>query len=471
MGVAKESLILYSLDLLLKNGTESKKYSRDQLAVSLDISEKTLDLYLSRLKKDGFIERIKKHHPTGLDQIVRITPEGKKELEKIKDEVGRELITPERHNSPTIVPVPTILERIRDPLERIFFLSLYTRSKSFDLPTYIETMKEVKSDYHTVRVLAEIDNRDQEEIPLIDTFFKTRYFNQLDRGKIEDGYFDRTDPNNLLMVAEASCKQGRFTDARTIYEYLLSDRIKLNQNQWFIAKTGLALLTSKEGDVDEAIFMLDDIIERTENKIYHSYAKQLKARIYSNVGEYERAMSLYNAAVNSFRTLGIPIMCAIVHNNRGVLHFRMGIYQKAEEDWVRAKKFASEAGCEHLKGPIYGNLGDLESMKGNMEKSEKYLKESMKIFNEIGDYEGRSYAEFNFSLYYLTKKDLKKALEYFKRSEEIAYPFPSPPERREKRKYFKERALEAGFEDPWIEELDDIDKSIGELTENYVING
>ena len=465
MGMAKESLILYSLDLLLNNELTDKVYYKEQLALSLDISDRTLDLYLSKMKKERYIERTKKHYVSDLDKIVRITSKGEDKLDEIKENIQKELLTPERHNSPTCVSVSVILKRMRDPLERIFFLSLYFRNKSFDLPTYIQTMKEVKSDFQIVKVLSEMENDGSGQgIPLVDTFFKTRYYGKPSAVNLDDGYFDRTDPNNLLIVAEASYKQGRFTDSRTIYEYLLSDKINLNQNQWFIAKTGLALLTSKEGDVEEAIYLLNDIIKRTDNKIYHSYAKQLIARIYSNIGEHEKSLKLYNEVINSFRTLGIPIMCAIAYNNRGVLYYRMRNYDKAEENWLIARKYITEAGVENMLGPVYGNLSDIEIIKGNLEKSEKYLKDAMKIYEDSDNYEEKSYMEYNYSLHYLAKGDLKKALEYFKRSETIAYPFPSPPERMEKRRTFKERALEAGFDEPWIYELDNEGRIVEELS-------
>ena len=79
------------------------------------------------------------------------------------------------------------------------------------------------------------------------------------------------------------------------------------------------------------------------------------------------------------------------------------------------------------------NLADIFARKGDFKKALTYLKKGEKIANNMGDLEMTSSLLFNFSLVYLMMKDMDTAVKSFKRSEEIAFPLPSPLEKEERR--------------------------------------
>jgi len=448
MGIKKEEVVLYTLDVLFEMGWGSTKVKKEQIASALDISANTLDLYLTNLARKGLIIRIKKHFLDDFRRSVEITEEGYEAIGEIKRKIEKEYLTPERHNIPTMVPVSIVMNRIADPLERIFFLALFSRLKRFDLPFYLETIKTSKQGNNIIDVMVEMEQTEQpEEHPVVETFFRTCFYGltQLD----EDLYNDECaqDPNTLLIISEASVKQGKYNNARMIYEHLLSGKVPLTQNQWTIASINLAFLSFKEGDSEKALKELNRIIETTDNKIMRAYTMQVKARVFAASGDDEEALRMYTSALNSFKTFGLPLLQAITHNNRGIVYFRLNELEKAQEEWERCRKLAKSMRTPVVEGCSTTNLANVHRIKGDLEKTRSYLESFYDFFKDLGDYESLAYLDLIFALYYLDKKDRENAVKHFRLSETIAYPSPSPMEREERRRMFIECAKKNGFED------------------------
>jgi len=453
MNLKKEELALYALNRLKTDYRPNSKYTKEHLSFALDISNNTLDLYMSKLKKDGFIIRHKKKYVDDFRQTFELTGLGKEKVIEIEEYFSKEVLTPERHNIPSIVKITTILTRIPDELEKIFFLSLYTRLKRFDLPFFLETMRTAKTDSNMVKVLYDIEKGEDkvDEVPIVEMFFKTHFFGGVDMDEMEKIAGTGSNVNTLLIVAEASIKQGRFDEARAIYDYLLSSKVRKNQNQWFMARAGQALMTYKIGDLEGAVQQLQEVIDSTDNKIQRTYANQLIARVYSTSGDHERSLELYNSVIRSSTALGIPLLLFTALNNVGVLYFRMDEREKAEEVWLKARKLTREFHYPYLEGPVLANLADVEMLKGNIEKSKKMLDDAWTKYEDVADFEGKAYVDLNYAFLYLEKKDLDTAITYFNKSQEIAFPLPSPRERKEMKEVFLERAERNGFND--IEKL------------------
>lgn len=447
MGISKEDLVLYALSLLEADERPKVNFSKENLAYALDISILTLDLYFTHLKNNGFIIRHKKKYYDDLRQTIETTPEGKKEIEKIQKEIDLEILTPERHNIYSTIKIVTIMKRIDDVLEKIFFLSLFTRLKRFDLPFFFETLKTAKQESNMVKVLSDIEQtgEDQEEVPVVEMFFKTKLYGNNDLEEFEKESFAGTNVNSLLIVAEASIRQARYNQARTIYEYILSPRLKTNQNQWFMARTGLALVTNKTGDMESALAQLDDLMTKVDNKIQKAYCKQIMARIISTTEDHEKALSLFHSVIRSFNALGIPLLLCMAYNNIGVLYFRMEEHEEAERSWKKARRCARDIHSKFFEAIVNTNLADTAMLKGDIDKCKRYLDDAIARFQEISDYEGRAYVDLNYAFYYLEMKDLESAKEHFERALKIAYPFPSPRERKEMKNVFIERAAKNGF--------------------------
>lgn len=456
MEIYKEELVLYSLSILESDERPHVKYSREDLAYALDISMNTLDLYFTKLKNQHFVIRHKKKFYDDLRQTIETTPEGKKRIMDIQRRIDLEVLTPERHMIPSTIKITTILKRIDDDLERIFFLALFTRVKRFDLPFFLETIKTAKEESNMVHVLKEFEQKGEgvEEIPVLDMFFKTKLYIEGYHQIMEQDRDLSSNVNALLIVGEANTRQARYNDARAIYEYILSPRIQTNQNQWFMARAGLALLTSKMGDIEDAVVQLEDLMSKVDNKIQKAYCKQLIARILSTTQEHEKAMSLFHSAIRSFNAMGIPLLLCMSFNNLGILYFRMNDHKEAERSWKKASQYAKEINNLFLQAIINTNLADISILKGELPKGKKYLDRAMEKFQEASDYEGIAYVNLNYSFYYLEMKEFYPAKEHFFRALEIAPPFPSPQERKEMKEMFIERAVKNGFEEELFLNID-----------------
>jgi DNA-binding PadR family transcriptional regulator len=226
--ISKEELVLYSLNRLLESENEKDPFTKENLANTLDISYGTLDIYLGKLKKNGYIVRRKRKFPRSLSDSLELTGEGREEVVKIKDRIGNEFLTPENHNIHSMVPLKVVLERIKDPLEEVLFLSLYHSIRSFDLYSYLQMMKDLREDSNMVRILSDLQEEPkQSELPVAGTFFRACFFGDISPEEFLDEKGDYGNVFNLLLVAEANQKQARLGQARTIYDHLLSGKIKL----------------------------------------------------------------------------------------------------------------------------------------------------------------------------------------------------------------------------------------------------
>jgi tetratricopeptide (TPR) repeat protein len=447
MGIKKDELILYSLGLL-KDHERTHDIDKGTFSSTLNIEESTLDVYLSKLKNSGGIERIKKKHPRDIREIVEITDKGRYKIGTIEEKIGREVFTPERHNLPACISVSTLLNMINDPLEKVFTLSLYTMTKRFDFDLLIRAMRTAKMDSSVINVISNINGKaGKNSSSLMETFYRSSMIGDFSKEKLENLEINKDDPDMMLLMAETTYKQGRIEESISLYRFILSPEMHLSHTHWFIASCGLALVTSKMGNFPESIRMLQDLIERTDNKVMKAYARERMARILSSVGEYQKAEELFKSCTASFRSFGIPFLQATGYNNYGILMFRMGKYDEAERLWNMAKKYARESGSKYLEGPVYGNLADIEIQKGNLDQCEKLLQYARECYKDVSDIEGESYVDFNYSLLYLERKDKEKALQYLRRFKTIAYPSPSYLERKEMINVFKERAERNGFHD------------------------
>ncbi|MGA1848034.1 MAG: hypothetical protein ACMUHB_01715, partial [Thermoplasmatota archaeon] len=231
MSMKKEELVLYSLNLLEGDSRQNSTYSKEQVANALDIGMGTLDLYMTNLKRDGHIDRNKKKYIDDFRQSYTITRPGKDHYEGIASRIRSETLTPERHNIPSIVPVSKILDRIDDVLERIFFVSMFTKVPRFDLPFYLETVRTAREDSNIFNLLYDAGDDSPEPVPIVESFFRSCFYGDFTESKLDELVTEGLNVNTLLLVSEASYKKARFNESMSIYDHLLSGRVKITQNQ------------------------------------------------------------------------------------------------------------------------------------------------------------------------------------------------------------------------------------------------
>lgn len=448
MKIDRESQVIYGVHLLLDVDDRSRGHDRQELSSALGLTNSTLDLYLAKLSKRDLINRKKSRYQKEIRQTIKLTEDGVKEIEKVESDINKLLLTNDRHNIPNCINVSDILGRIPDPLEKIFFLAVYNKYKSFDLPMFLETLRISKQDVNIINLFpgSEGSYSDTGRTPLIESIFKTCFYGDIDKDLLDTDVWGERDIDAFLIAAEARIKQGKLNDAETIYSYILSPKLDITQNQWFIARIGMVNIIRRQSKFDEALQHLDEIHEMVDDSVYHAFIKETKGLIYAITYQNEKAMEMFRSSIASFTTHGLPLMLSIAYNNRGTCYYRKDDLENAEKDWIKARRFAKKAQSAYCEAAILCNLSDTTSMKGKIDLAEKYLKKAFKIYKENNDYEGMASVYYNFALLYLENKQLDDAVSNFTKSLTVAEPLPSEKERGEWKRTFVQRGKDNGFD-------------------------
>lgn len=447
MRVVMRDLVLYGLGLLTdEDEPRPIDYSKTDLASCLEISTRTLDNYLTDLSKTRLITRTKKRYADTLDQIIRLTSLGRDRFREIIDELNSLILVPERHFITRPIEVESILDQLGNPLEKLFFISTYSRHHEFDLPLFLRTVSIMKEDSNVLNTIQGLDAKENgmRQTSFIETFSRTslhglgKAMRKIDINRVEKSI------NASLIYAEALQKNGDLQGSLNIYRSILQPHNDITDDQWFIAKMGMIHCLRKIGDVDSAIDMIDRTFKEIEKNVYKGYLNQIKALILSMTGEFDESLHLYKSTIGYFHLEGNPLLLAIAYNNRGTLYYRVGKYDEAVEDWNKARNYAKQADSDYCLSATFMNLAHIEAMRNNFGSSLDLIDRAERITIEIGDKELQSGSLYNRALTMLYMKKGKEAVYHFNRSMMIAYPLPSPLEREERRASFRSVAEKNG---------------------------
>ncbi len=152
---------------------------------------------------------------------------------------------------------------------------------------------------------------------------------------------------------------------------------------------------------------------RIDNKKFQSEALNLLGVVYRNMGEHDKALTLYNDALNLAIETKDSIQIAYSYNNIGGIYRLQGNNPLALEYVLKSlnifEKFNHKEGiafCSINIGLIYKNQGDNDS-------SLEYLLNTLKIRKEIKDESGIALTLNLIAEVYSAKKDLKNAMNYY----------------------------------------------------------
>ncbi len=456
----KESIILYSISLILDNDINKDDTRKEQLASALGISPRTLDLYLGKLSGKGYLERKKKWYIKDLRSTITITIDGRKELNNTENEISTLMLTENRHNVPYCMNLKNVKNTMREPLDRIFFLALFNHNKFFDLPLFLQTIKISKEDTHPLNILETLvpgSGRIKRK-SFVESFHNASLFGILDMKLFSTDEWRREDIDALIILAEAKIRGGKLEDARMIHDHLLNLERSLSQNQWFIIKIGQVMSLKKSGAKEEAIELLDQLERMVDNRVYSAHIRARKAMILFFSGKREEGRTLLDSAIKSFSAFGLPIFLAMAHNNRGVIRFIQEDMDGAEQDWIKTRRYAREAKSTYAEAIVLPNLADIAIKSGEFGLARTHLEKAMAIFESLHDQEGMAIIEFNHALMKVEMGDIQNALDRFRKWESMFQILILPEEKKIMRKNFIKRSRERGFMD--IEKrLQDLEKS------------
>ena len=154
------------------------------------------------------------------------------------------------------------------------------------------------------------------------------------------------------------------------------------------------------------------------NKQQSAQLYSLMGRVYSKLGDYNKAIELNDKATSIFKVIGDSTSVAGCYNERGVMHHFMSEFTVAERFFQRA--LAINRAQRNLK-EIATNLNNLCLYRGNTEEKLSFIQEAITI-NKNLDAQwslGENYNNMGKQYYY--DKQYSKALEALHKAYEYAH--------------------------------------------------
>lgn len=154
------------------------------------------------------------------------------------------------------------------------------------------------------------------------------------------------------------------------------------------------------------------------NKKQMAQLCSLMGRVYSKLGDYNKAIELNDKATSIFKSIGDSTSVAGCYNERGVMHHFMSEFTVAERFFQRA--LAINRAQRNLK-EIATNLNNLCLYRGNTEEKLSFIQEAITI-NKNLDAQwslGENYNNMGKQYYY--DKQYSKALEALHKAYEYAH--------------------------------------------------
>lgn len=154
------------------------------------------------------------------------------------------------------------------------------------------------------------------------------------------------------------------------------------------------------------------------NKQQSAQLYSLMGRVYSKLGDYNKAIELNDKATSIFKAIGDSASVAGCYNERGVMHHFMNEFVVAERFFLRA--LAINRAQRNLK-EIATNLNNLCLYQGNTEEKLSFIQEAITI-NKNLDAQwslGENYNNMGKQYYY--DKQYSKALETLHKAYEYAH--------------------------------------------------
>lgn len=149
------------------------------------------------------------------------------------------------------------------------------------------------------------------------------------------------------------------------------------------------------------------------------YQKQI-SHIYNNTGtanrlkgEFGKALTFHNKALENDRKTGNLKGEALSLNNIGNVYLKQGDYADAIENYENSLEVRQDIDDPAGVASSLNNLGLVYRSQGDLERALVYYQNAFKIFEQINDPVGLANAQNNIGIVYRGNRNLEKALENF----------------------------------------------------------
>ncbi|MFY9823110.1 MAG: CHAT domain-containing tetratricopeptide repeat protein [Thermoanaerobaculia bacterium] len=213
-------------------------------------------------------------------------------------------------------------------------------------------------------------------------------------------------------------RADRIEEARTLYEKTLGRSQELGaERMQGITLANLGLLASEQGEARRAIDLeLQglDLARKVEDAETETGILADLALAYESVAENQKAARFYDEALGAAKKLSDPVKRGwegLVHNNLADLYSDLGDYDKALSHWQKALDLARKTGDKTREARTLNNLGTACLRLGQPGKAGHYLEQALALARKVQDVETEVMALSNQAFLALRVKKPAQALE------------------------------------------------------------
>jgi len=139
-------------------------------------------------------------------------------------------------------------------------------------------------------------------------------------------------------------------------------------------------------------------------------------RVYSDLGEKQKAIEYYNQSLLLSQKLGNKAQEAVTLSNIGLVYSDLGEKQKAIEYYNQSLPLSQQLGDKAQEAITLNNIGHVYDTLGEQRKALEYYNQSLLLSQQVGDKAQEATTLNNMGFVYSTLGDKQKALEYYNQS-------------------------------------------------------
>ena len=219
----------------------------------------------------------------------------------------------------------------------------------------------------------------------------------------------------IAIMGVANYKVDDYTQAKL----LISDAATINQQ---ISDTSnlafckywlgnIELNQSKYSNAFDLFQTANALAEKINDKKNIARSLDGKASIYEALGEDDKALNLYMAALNTAKSVNFKVWYPGVLLSLGNLDYRKGKVDSAIAIYNTAIIKSDEVGNLNNKANCYQKLAEIYYDKKDSRKAMEYIQQAMTLFQETGSLSSFSYSRLLMSYIVLSDKAYKVAID------------------------------------------------------------
>ncbi len=199
---------------------------------------------------------------------------------------------------------------------------------------------------------------------------------------------------------------------------LLKRAIELD-TEFVAPRLNLAKSYGGQGDYEHAMTIYQAALTITEKKgiiIEKAAAMRGIGAIHYFRGEYDEALDTWTNSLDFYRESGDQAGECSIMNNIGSLYYSLSKYDQALEFFSRSLEISEKIGSPINIGDTLHNIGALNYQLGRYSEALAYWKRSHAITQKLGDHAGESTTLASIGLIHFSHGEYEDALELYKRA-------------------------------------------------------